>query len=84
MRNYSTAERPDSVGQHRQHRSAMNDGSTNKVLDLAEVTLVDVTVVRFLIHCENEGVELLHRPLYVREWMLRERAEGTPEPSNDD
>ena len=57
-------------------RSAMNDGCARKILDLGEITLVDITVVRFLISCENEGIELTHCPPYVREWMLRERAEG--------
>jgi hypothetical protein len=64
-------------------RSAMNDGCAPKILDLREVTLVDVAVVRFLIRCEKEGVELSECPPYVREWILRERAEGAePEPSN--
>jgi hypothetical protein len=44
------------------------------VLDLDEVTLVDVAVVRFLNVCEQEGVELLHCPRYVREWMRREHS----------
>jgi len=43
------------------------------VLDLDEVTLVDVGVVRFLIACEAEGIELLHCPPYIQEWMDRER-----------
>ena len=59
-------------------RSAMNDSSARKILDLREIILVDIAVVRFLISCENEGVELAGCPLYVREWMLRERAEGVP------
>jgi hypothetical protein len=57
-------------------RSAMSDCCAHKILDLSEVTLVDVGVVRFLISCEEEGVELVQCPPYVREWMLRERAEG--------
>ena len=60
-------------------QSAMNDGGTHKILDLAEVTLVDIAVVRFLLNCENEGVELVYCPPYVREWIVRERAEG-PQP----
>jgi hypothetical protein len=56
-------------------RSAMKDGCARKVLDLSEVTLVDVAVIRFLMRCEREGVELVQCPPYVREWMLRERAE---------
>jgi hypothetical protein len=64
-------------------RSAMNDGCTRKILDLSDVTLVDIAVVRFLISCENEGIELVQCPPYVREWMLRERAEGAqPSSSN--
>ena len=62
-------------------RSAMNDGCARKILDLGEVTLVDIAAVRFLMSCENEGVELVQCPLYVREWMLRERAEGV-QPEN--
>ena len=64
--------------------SAMNDGCTPEILDLGEVTLVDVAVVRFLISCENKGIELARCPPYVREWIVRERAEGAqPEPSHD-
>jgi len=65
-------------------RSAMNDRCARKILDLAEVTLVDIAVVRFLMRCEYEGVELVACPPYVREWIVRERAEGAqPEHSHD-
>jgi hypothetical protein len=57
-------------------RSAMKDGCARQILDLSEVTLVDIAVVRFLIRCEDEGIELVQCPPYVREWMLRERVEG--------
>lgn len=57
-------------------RSAMNNGCTRQILDMCDVTLVDIAVVRFLLRCEDEGIELTHCPLYIREWMLRERAEG--------
>ena len=64
-------------------QSAMNDGCARKILVLSEVTLVDVAVVRFLIRCEEEGVELAGCPPYVREWIQRERAEAAePELSN--
>jgi len=46
------------------------------VLNLTEVTVVDLDVVRFLIRCEDEGVELVQCPFYVREWIRREHAEG--------
>jgi hypothetical protein len=43
------------------------------VLDLEDVTLVDVPTVRFLSICEAEGIELLHCAPYIREWMGNER-----------
>ena len=64
-------------------RSEMDDGCASKTVDLSEVTLVDLEVIRFLICWEDEGIELVHCPPYVRQWMRRERAEGwPPEPSN--
>ena len=44
-------------------------------LDLAEVTLVDREVVRFLAFCEGNGVELKYAPDYLSEWVSKERAE---------
>ena len=44
------------------------------VLDLEEVTLVDVEVVRFLGICETKCVELVHCSPYIREWVFREQA----------
>ena len=43
------------------------------VLEMAEVTLVDVEAVRFLGACETQGIELRHCPAYIREWIARER-----------
>jgi len=43
------------------------------VVDLREVTLVDVDVVQFLVECEARDVRLAHCPGYVREWMAREK-----------
>jgi len=57
-------------------RSAMDHGCPHQILDLSEVTLVDQRVVRFLIGCEDDGIELVQCPPYVREWIRRERAEG--------
>jgi len=53
-------------------------GATTKslILDLHEVTLVDIGVVRFLSSCEEAGITLARCPPYVREWILRERAES--------
>ena len=65
-------------------RSAMPDGCARRILDLSEVTLVDVAVVRFLIRCEREGIELAECPPYVREWIVRESAEAAGPASADD
>jgi len=42
------------------------------VIDLAEATLVDRSVVQFLAAREREGVELLNCPRYIREWIGQE------------
>lgn len=66
-------------------RSAMSGECARKILDLSEVTLVDAAAVHFLISCEKEGIELAECPPYVREWMVRERAEEAQHgPSNTD
>ena len=51
----------------------MKGSGPQVVLDLEEVTLVDVDAVRFLSRCESDGVTLLHCSRYVREWIHRER-----------
>jgi len=45
------------------------------VLDLHEVELLDREAVRFLARCEAEGTTLAHCPAYIREWVVRERAQ---------
>ena len=42
-------------------------------LDLEEVTLVDVDIVRFLATCEARGVTLLNCSPYIRDWIGKER-----------
>ena len=64
-------------------RSEIDGNCTSKILDLSEITLVDLGVVRFLISCEDDGIELVQCPAYVREWMLRERDERLEPRSSD-
>ena len=45
----------------------------NTILDMGEVTLVDVEVVQFLIKVESSGIRLRNCPPYIREWMTCER-----------
>jgi hypothetical protein len=54
-------------------RLALKDVESRAVLDLSELLLVDLPVVRFLGACEDEGVELRNCPRYIREWISRER-----------
>jgi anti-anti-sigma regulatory factor len=54
-------------------RSVEAEAARDLVLDLREVTLVDVEAVRFFLRCEQEGIRLAHCPAYVREWMAREQ-----------
>jgi hypothetical protein len=39
------------------------------VLDLRDVTLVNVDAVKFLGRCEAEGTKLENCPLHVRDWV---------------
>jgi hypothetical protein len=50
----------------------MGAGGPKVTLDLENVTIVDVDVVRFLGAREREGTQLLDCPLYIREWISRE------------
>lgn len=47
--------------------------SAAAAMDLAEVMLVDVDVVRFLSAAENRGIQLRHCPPFIREWITREK-----------
>ena len=54
-------------------RLVESEQASDVVLDLNEVSLVDVEVVRFLLQCETQGMRLARCPAYVREWMVREK-----------
>ena len=45
------------------------------ILELGEVMLVDAEAVRFLAEAEAAGTELRNCPLFIREWIRRERFE---------
>jgi hypothetical protein len=54
------------------HELVRADHTRDIVLDLTEVSLVDMEAIRFLVQCERQGVRLAHCPAYIREWMVRE------------
>ena len=54
-------------------KKQLQENGPQLVLDLKEVTLVDVGVVRFLGECKTNNVKIVHCAQYIREWMDRER-----------
>ena len=62
------------VASHCQALSEQIESSTGLIiLDLEEVSLIDLDSVQFLARCEAGGAELLHCCPYIREWISRER-----------
>ena len=57
-------------------KEQVEHGGLQLIIDLAEVELVDVEVVRFLNACKKDGGEIASASPYIREWMLRERKPG--------
>jgi anti-anti-sigma regulatory factor len=54
-------------------KKQLEENGPHFVLDLKEITLVDVDVARFLGLCKERGVKITHCSQYIREWMRRER-----------
>lgn len=48
------------------------------VLDLGEVSLIDLEGVYFLNACEAKGISILHCSPYIRKWMQQERSRSRP------
>ena len=51
----------------------IRESGSKIVIDLEEVDLVDVQVVRFLGACEAQGITLLNSSPYIRDWIGKER-----------
>ena len=52
-----------------QQQLARETGTRSVVLDLKDVTLVNQSVVEFLVHCEANNIILQRCPGYIRKWM---------------
>ena len=52
-------------------------------LDLNDVNLLDRSSVRFLMRCESQGIQLVHCPLYIQEWISRERRRAVLQADNE-
>ena len=55
-------------------KALIADRAAQVTLDLGEVRLVDIEVVRFLIFCEAHGIKVLNCPRFIEEWMACERS----------
>jgi anti-anti-sigma regulatory factor len=60
-------------------RKLIADAEPRVKLDLSEVTLVDVDVIRFLGNQERRGIQLVNCSRYVREWIQREQTTNSTE-----
>jgi ABC-type transporter Mla MlaB component len=60
--------------------SEIEESENATKLDLRDIGLVDRSSVGFLIRCESQGIQLANCPLYIQEWISRERRRaGTPD-----
>ena len=48
-------------------------GGANVTLDLNEVSIVGLDVIRFLARCQTEGISLVHCSRYINNWIAKER-----------
>ena len=51
----------------------IRESGSKIAIDLEEVDLVDVQIVRFLGMCEAQGITLLNCSPYIRDWIGKER-----------
>jgi hypothetical protein len=54
-------------------KAQIKTGGGSVTLDLNEISLVDLDVIRFLATCQTEGISLVHCPRYINNWIARER-----------
>jgi hypothetical protein len=54
-------------------RALLEQEGRTAAVDLKDILLVDREVVKLLALCESNGNELRNCPLYIREWITRER-----------
>jgi anti-anti-sigma regulatory factor len=55
-------------------QNQIEEGEGNVTLDLEEVALVDVQVVRFFGSCMARGINVVNGSPYITDWIARERA----------
>jgi len=55
-------------------QNQIEESGATVTLDLEEVTLVDVHVIRFLGRCKTRGITVVNGSPYITNWIARERA----------
>jgi hypothetical protein len=55
-------------------KAQIKAGGASVTLDLNEVSLVDLDVIRFLATCQTEGISLVHCSRYINNWIAKERS----------
>src|SRR5947208_17090482 len=54
-------------------KTQIRESGSKITLDLEEVNLVDVEVVRFLGTCEVQGISIIRCSPYIKDWITKER-----------
>ena len=54
-------------------KAQIKAGGSSITLDLNEVNLVDLEVIRFLATCQTEGISVVHCSRYINNWIAKER-----------
>ena len=54
-------------------KAQIKAGGASVTLDMNEVSLVDVEVIRFLANCQKEGISVVHCSRYIYNWIAKER-----------
>jgi len=57
-------------------KAQIKAGGTSVTLDLSEVSLVDLDVIRFLATSQTEGISLVHGSRYINNWIAKEQFRG--------
>ena len=58
-------------------KSQIGASGARVVLDLEELSLVDIDAVRFLDTCQAGGISIVHCPAYIHDWIAKERGRDT-------
>ena len=62
-------------GEHLEElQKQIGESGPNVALDLADVNLVDLEVVRFLGVCESRNIAVLNGSAYINDWIVKERS----------